>query len=171
MNSFDEAFTALIGNEGGYSDNPKDPGNWSSGKVGEGSLDGTMYGISAPVARRNGYVGPMKNLSLEVAKAIAKREYWDKYQCDQFDGRIAFQVFDAAYNGGRPAQWLQQAAGVTADGVIGAQTIGAVRSADPYKIVALFNSYRLDYLANLPMDTFDHGFMHRVANNLRIGAA
>lgn len=171
MNTFDEAFTALMGNEGGYSENPKDPGNWSSGRIGEGTLDGTMWGISAPVARRNNYSGPMKYLSQDAAKVIAKREYWDRYQCDQFDGRIGFQVFDAAYNGGHPAQWLQQAAGVTVDGAIGAQTIAAVRSTDPYKIVALFNASRLDYLANLPLDTFNDGLMHRIANNLRIGAA
>jgi lysozyme family protein len=113
----------------------------------------------------------MKNLSLEVAKAIAKREYWDRYQCDQFDGRIAYQVFDASYNGGHPAQWLQMAAGVTADGVIGAQTVAAVRAADPCKIVALFNAARLDYMADCPGDTFDDGWMRRIGKCLRIGAA
>jgi lysozyme family protein len=160
MSSFDEAFTALIGNEGGYADNPADPG-------GE-----TMWGITARIARAWGYAGAMKDLPLDTAKQIAKRNYWDPYQCDQFDPRIGFQVFDAAYNGGHPAQWLQQAAGVTADGVIGAQTAAAVRAADPLKIMMRFDAYRLIYFSSLnAWDSFGKGWCNRIAHNLLRGAA
>jgi lysozyme family protein len=159
MSSFDDAFTALIGNEGSYSNNPADPG-------GE-----TMFGVTARVARAAGYAGAMKDLPLDTAKQIARKNYWDPYQCDQFDARVGFQVFDAAYNGGRPAQWLQQAAGVTADGVIGAQTVAAVHAADPLKIIMRFDAYRLQYLGNLPTwPTFGHGWANRIANNLLMGA-
>lgn len=160
MSAFDDAFAALIGNEGGYSNNLADPG-------GE-----TMWGITARVARSCGYPGDMKDLPLDTAKAIARKFYWDPFQCDQFDPRIGFQVFDAAYNGGHPAQWLQQAAGVTADGIIGAITIAAVRGADPVKIIARFLAYRLQYLGNLSTwPTFGHGWSSRIANNLIRGAA
>lgn len=160
MSSFDDAFTALIGNEGGYSNNPADPG-------GE-----TMWGVTKVVAVANGYLGNMHSLTLNQAKVIAKTQYWDKYQCDQYDSHIGFQVFDAAYNGGHPAQWLQQAAGVTPDGVIGAMTINAVKSIDPMKIIMRFDGYRLQYLANLTTwPTFGHGWVNRVSNNLFKGAA
>lgn len=65
MSTFDDAFTALIGNEGGYSFNPADPG-------GE-----TMWGVTARVARGNGYPGAMKARPLSAAKQIAKTAYWD----------------------------------------------------------------------------------------------
>jgi lysozyme family protein len=160
MSSFDDAFSALISNEGRYSNNPDDPG-------GE-----TMWGITARVARAWGYTGAMKDLPLDVAKQIAKREYWDAYQCDQFDPRIGLQVFDAAYNGGHPAQWLQQAAEVPADGVIGAITIAAVRAIDPMRIEMRFDAYRLQYLGSLPTwPSFGHGWANRIANNLLRGAA
>jgi lysozyme family protein len=160
MSAFDDAFVALIGNEGGYANNPADPG-------GE-----TMYGITARVARANGYSGPMISLPLETAKQIAKAEYWDKYYCDQFDARIGFQVFDAAYNGGKPAAWLQQAAGVQADGRIGPVTIAAVKAVDARQIVMRFLSYRLTYLGGLSTwPTFGHGWANRIANNLLKGAA
>lgn len=160
MSSFDDAFYKLIGNEGGYSNNPADPG-------GE-----TMYGVTKRVAQANGYQGDMHALTLDAAKAIAKSQYWDKYQCDQFDSRIGFQVFDAAYNGGHPAQWLQQAAGVTADGAIGPETIAAVRAIEPLKIIMRFDAYRLQYLGNLgTWPTFGHGWANRIANNLIQGAA
>jgi lysozyme family protein len=160
MSNFDDAFVALIGNEGGYSNNPADPG-------GE-----TMWGITARIAHGWGYTGDMKDLPLDTAKAIAKKFYWDPYQCDQFDPRVGFQVFDAAYNGGKPAQWLQQAAGVTADGVIGAITTAAVRGADPLKIVILFNASRLLYYTSLgTFETFGKGWANRIAGNLRRAAS
>lgn len=160
ITSYDDAFTALMGNEGGYSNNPADPG-------GE-----TMWGITLRVARANGYTGPMRNLPQSTAKSIAKSEYWDKVKGDAFPPQIAFQMFDAIYNGGRPAQWIQQAAGVTVDGAIGPATIAAVKAADPDKIIMRFDAYRLQYLAALPArTTFAGGWMNRIANNLLIGAA
>jgi lysozyme family protein len=160
MSSFDDAFTALIGNEGGYSDNPADPGG------------ATMYGVTERVARAWGYTGAMKDLPLDTAKQIAKKNYWDPYQCDQFDPRIGFQVFDAAYNGGHPAQWLQQAAGVTADGVIGAITAAAVRAADPLRVIILFNASRILYYTSLgTWPDFGKGWSNRIATNLRRAAS
>lgn len=160
MNSFDDAFTALLGNEGGYVDNPADPGG------------ATMYGITEAVARSWGYQGAMQLLPLATAQAIAKARYWDAYQCDQFDPRIGFNVFDAAYNGGHPAQWLQAAAGVTQDGVIGAITVAAVRALDPMTIVARFNSSRISYYTSLTGEwpTFGRGWMNRLANNLLLSS-
>lgn len=86
MSSFDGAFDALIGNEGGYSNNPKDPG----GK--------TMWGVAERVARAAGYTGPMRELPRDTAKAIAKRLYWDPLHLDQFDPRVTFQIVDANYS-------------------------------------------------------------------------
>lgn len=155
ITSFDDAFGTLMDNEGGYSNNPKDPG-------GE-----TMYGITERVARRHGYTGNMQDLPLDLAKSIAKAEYWNPYQCDQMPPLVAFHVMDAAYNGGKPAQWLQQAVGVSADGVIGAKTIKAVRSMDSNVIIRRFDGYRLRYLASLKIwPDFGRGWANRIASNL-----
>lgn len=160
MTSFDDAFAALLGNEGGYVDNPSDPGG------------ATRWGVTERVARAHGYTGDMHDFPIEQAKQIAKGCYWDPYQCDQFDPRIAFQVFDAAYNGGRPAQWLQQAVGATADGVIGAQTIASVRASDPMKVIILFNASRILYYTGLnAWAEFGKGWTNRIANNLRRAAS
>lgn len=160
MSAFDDAFSALLGNEGGYVDNTADPGG------------ATRWGVTERVARAWGYTGDMKDLPIDTAKAIAKKNYWDAYQCDQFDPRIGFQVFDTAYNGGHPAQWLQQAVGVAADGVIGSITVAAVRAADPMKIVLLFNASRLLYYTSLgAWGSFGKGWSNRIANNLRRAAS
>lgn len=157
---FAEAFVALIGNEGGYSNNPSDPG-------GE-----TMWGVTARVARAHGYTGAMRDLPQATARAIAKTEYWDAHRCDEIPASVAFQVLDAAYNGGPVNRWLQMAAGVTADGVIGPATLAAVNAAEPHALIACFNGYRLTYLASLPTwPTFGRGWARRIANNLLRAAA
>jgi lysozyme family protein len=159
MANFDEAFKALIGNEGGYVNNPKDPG-------GE-----TMYGVTARVARAHGYTGSMIDLPLETAKNIAKAQYWTPYHCDSFADVVAFQVLDAAYNGGYPVKWLQLSAGITPDGKIGQQTIDAVNAINPYQIVLRFLSYRLSYFtACKPWPTFGRGWANRIATNMLRGA-
>lgn len=156
--NFDIAFEELLGNEGGYVENPADPGG------------ATRYGVTERVARANGYTGDMRELPLDEAKRIAKAQYWDKYQCDAFPLEVAFQVFDAAYNGGHPAQWLQQAAGVEVDGVIGEETLHAVIGGDPHFIAARFNALRLKYMTSLPIwPTFGKGWANRIADNLLRG--
>ncbi|WP_321810057.1 glycoside hydrolase family 108 protein [Burkholderia sp. BCC1985] len=160
MSSFDDAFDALIGNEGGYSNNPKDPG-------GE-----TMWGVTARVARAASYTGAMRDLPRDTAKAIAKRLYWDPLHLDQFDPRVAFQIFDANYNGGHPVIWMQGAAGAHVDGVLGPQTIAAVQATDPLRFVLRWNALRLIYFTSLATwPTFGKGWTRRIAANLTKGAA
>ncbi|HDR9075876.1 glycoside hydrolase family 108 protein [Burkholderia vietnamiensis] len=160
MSSFDDAFDALIGNEGGYSNNPKDPG-------GE-----TNWGVTARVARAAGYTGPMRDLPRETAKAIAKRLYWDPLHLDLFDPRVAFQIFDANYNGGHPVIWMQGAAGARVDGVLGPQTIAAVQATDPLRFVLRWNALRLTYFTSLATwSTFGKGWTRRIAANLTKGAS
>ncbi|KVP11956.1 hypothetical protein WJ85_17135 [Burkholderia ubonensis] len=160
MSSFDEAFDALIGNEGGYSNNPKDPG-------GE-----TMWGITARVARAAGYTGAMRDLPRETAKAIAKRFYWDPLQLDLFDPRVAFQILDANYNGGHPVIWMQGAAGAKVDGILGPGTIGAVQGVDPLRFMMRWNALRIRYFTSLKTWlTFGKGWAIRIANNLMKGAS
>ncbi|TAM16081.1 MAG: hypothetical protein EPN65_15240 [Pandoraea sp.] len=159
MSSFDDAFDRLIGNEGGYSNNPKDPG-------GE-----TMWGVTARVARAYGYAGAMRDLPRDTAKAIAKKLYWDPLHCDEYDPRVGFQLLDANYNGGQVVVWMQQASGAKADGALGPQTIAAVKATDPLQFVLRFNAYRTNYLTALNTWTdFGRGWARRIANNLLKGA-
>lgn len=157
MSSFADAFDSLMGVEKGFWDDP------AGGP--------TMYGVTERVARSWGYQGDMRQLSLDTARLIAKSEYWDRFQCDQFAPAIGYQVFDTAYNGGHPVQWLQQAVGVAVDGVIGAKTIAAVRAADTGKVVLAFNAARIKYLTSLDgWATNGKGWARRIADNLLKGA-
>lgn len=160
MSTFDDAFAALIGNEGGYSNNPADPG-------GE-----TMFGVTARVARANGYTGEMRLMPIETARAIAKRVYWDPLHCDEYDARIAFQLLDTNYNGGHTVLWAQQASGATPDGKLGPATIAAIKAAEPHAFCLRFVASRLTYLTSLKTwPKFGRGWANRIAANLLHGAS
>lgn len=156
--TFDDAFEKLLGHEGGYSNNPADPG-------GE-----TRYGITRITARKNGYLGEMRDLPKATAKEIAKRQYWDAVSADAMPDAVRFDLFDGAYNSG-PAQairWLQRAVFVDADGVVGPRTLMAASTYSPQSICARYNGHRLAMMTDLPTwSTFGRGWSKRIAANLQ----
>ena len=170
MTTFDAAFERLIGHEGGFSDNPNDPGNWTGGRPGVGKLLGTKYGIAA-----NTYPDiDIKALTLDQAKAIYRRDWWDKIHADQLPGAVAFQLWDFAVNAGisRAVISLQRAVGVADDGKLGPRTLAAVNAMPVPDVLARFNAERLEFYASLSTwPTYGKGWARRVAGNLRYAAA
>lgn len=151
--NFDNAFEALIGHEGGYVNHKKDPG-------GE-----TKYGIS----KRQYPLINIRDLTLDTAKAIYKRDYWNKVRGDELPYDIAFEVFDAAVNHGvgRATKWMQGCLDVNVDGLIGPKTLAAASTSDLYEFRCRFNGTRLLFFTDLKTwESFGRGWARRVANNL-----
>lgn len=164
--NFEKAFGRLIDHEGGYSTDHNDPGNWTGGKVGKGVMKGTKFGIAA-----NTYPNlDIKNLTIEQAKAIYKKDWWDKLGADQLHPSIVYQLWDFAVNAGksRALKELQQAVGVPDDGIIGPKTIAAVNATDVNDVLLLLASERLRFYTSLPTwSTYGKGWTNRVAENLQ----
>src|SRR5574340_333023 len=99
---FAEAFQRLLGNEGAYSEDANDPGNWTGGRVGEGELRGTKYGISA----KSYPALDIANLTEDQAQAIYYADYWMAHKLDQLPDVLRFDVFDGAVNSGLPTDPL-----------------------------------------------------------------
>ncbi len=167
--NFEKAFDRLIGHEGGYSIDRNDPGNWTGGKVGSGALKGTKYGIAA-----NTYPNlDIKTLTIEQAKVIYKKDWWDKLGADQFHPAIVYQLWDFAVNAGksRAVKELQQAVGVPDDGIIGPKTIAAVKAKDVNDVLLLLASERLSFYTSLKTwANYGKGWTNRVAENLKYAA-
>ena len=144
----DLAFAISIGHEGAaYDRTYGDPGNWTGGLVGNGTLLGSKYGISA-----NTYPNlDIANLTQADAEAIYERDYWAPLLCDQMPVPVACIVFDAGLNNGigRASRWLQGALGVTVDGIIGPETLGALAAAQPAALIASFMALRWEFMAGL----------------------
>lgn len=95
MSAFDTAFAIVVGIEGGYVNDPKDPG-------GE-----TKYGIS----KRRYPNEDIKNLTIERAKFLYQRDYWNSHHCDSLPWAEALLVFDTSVNGGNAERWHSMYAG------------------------------------------------------------
>jgi lysozyme family protein len=152
--NYDTAFERLIGHEGGYVNHPSDPG-------GE-----TRYGIS----KRSYPTVDIKALTLDGAKAIYKRDFWDKVRGDSLPYPVAFEMFDAAVNHGvkRAVEFAQEALGAHVDGQLGPVTLKAAQTVNPDAFIRRFNGARLEFFTNLPtFSSFGRGWARRVASNLK----
>jgi len=161
------AFNRIIGNEGGYVNNPADPG-------GE-----TNWGITWPVLHQA--IGAnllptdttIADMTRDQASVIYKAFFWDAGKMDQYDPAISFQVFDFAVNSGiqTALRHLQTAVGVAPDGNVGPVTVATIKSFKPAQVIMLLTAERLDFWRHLSVwSTFGAGWTGRAANNLRIGS-
>lgn len=169
MSSFETTFSRTIGHEGKFQANPKDRGNWTGGKERVGELKGTKWGLAAMTYPHL----DIANITLEQAKEIYFNDWWLKLKMDCWPNVIKYQMFDAAFNHGtgRANQFLQFAARVKDDGVIGPKTITAVNMTDPNDLVLRFLAKRLRYFTEVKTwAEFSKGWSLRVAQCLEYAA-
>lgn len=166
---FLEYFARLIGHEGSFSDDRRDPGNWTSGRVGIGELKGTKYGIAA---NTYGFLD-IEHLTLEDAQAIYWTDWWLKIGAEQMPPAVAYQMWQFAVNAGMDTarRGLQFAARVAQDGKVGPITLAAVAGADLNDLLLRFNAFVLEHYASLSTwPTFGRGWARRVAGSLLYAA-
>ena len=165
---FETILKRVVSHEGGFTDDKDDPGNWTGGKVGVGTLKGSKYGISAASYPEL----DIRNLSWNHAKEI----YWQWYRdCKLYNYRavMQYQLFDSAFNHGitRTNKLLQATVGATQDGIVGKNTLAAVAAVSDEDIVLLFLATRLQFFTDINHFTkYGRGWSRRVAQNLRYAA-
>ncbi|HKR19741.1 MAG TPA: glycosyl hydrolase 108 family protein [Stellaceae bacterium] len=125
---FDAAVAIVLAHEGGFQNDAADPGNWTGGAIGAGACVGTKYGITA--ATHPGL--DIAALSADDARAIYRRDWWDRLGLARLPSSLGAKLFDAAVNlGANPAivcfqRALNAVGGALAeDGVLGAATVAA----------------------------------------------
>jgi lysozyme family protein len=145
---FDAALAIVLAHEGGFQNDPNDPGNWTGGAVGAGICRGTKYGISA----RSYPDLDIAGLSTDAASAIYRRDWWDRLGLARLPAPLATKLLDAAVNlGPRPAiACLQHAlnaqGGVLAeDGLLGPATVAAAQSAPAETALAALREALADH--------------------------
>lgn len=147
--------------EGGYDDNPKDRGNWSSGTIGAGELKGTKYGIAAHV-----YPGiDIKSLTKTDAIAIYRRDYWPKVAGDQQPDGVDLIAWDICVNSGASRALKIEAAALGVDPnsarVLADQ---ASRETDKVLLIKTMCAKRAAFYRGLSsFDTFGKGWLRRNA--------
>jgi lysozyme family protein len=151
---FDHEIERVLDNEGGYVNNPADPG-------GE-----TKFGIS----KRSYPNVDIANLTRDQAKALYLRDFWTPVHGDDLPPMVAFMALDFAVNSGiqTSIRKLQAAAGVADDGHWGEVTQAAVKAANPVVLVLRLLAEHVDFRRKLStFKTFGAGWDGRLANDLR----
>jgi lysozyme family protein len=155
--------------EGGLSMDKTDPGNWTGGKVGVGTLKGTKYGISAA-----SYPAlDIQSLTQQTVKPIYFKDFWGKAGCHLLPKQLAFLTGDAAVQHGpaRAVEFLQAALKVPVDGAVGPVTIAAARNAVTEDAVDAALAERIKFYIKLPnqstQDVNAGGWAHRLVKVCR----
>ncbi|HEX2554263.1 MAG TPA: glycosyl hydrolase 108 family protein [Microvirga sp.] len=148
------ALAEVFGHEGGFTNDKRDPGNWTGGKVGAGRLLGTKYGIAA-----NSYPHlDIPRLTLAQAAEIYARDYWGPAGCDRLFAGVDLAAFDLAVNSGvgRVRQLLPKA-------------VGSENHAETVKRLC---ALRLSFMRSLKVwSTYSKGWSRRVARIEAVGVA
>lgn len=156
--NFPQCFALVLKNEGGYVDNPADPGG------------ATNLGCTKAVWEQ--YIGhsvtkeDIKALTPNDVMPLYKERYWDTVKGDDLPIGVDYAVFDLAINSGagKAAKTLQSALGVSADGKIGPATIAAAQAANSGEVASRICETRLAFLQGLSTwSTFGKGWGRRVA--------
>lgn len=155
--NFEDALAAVLHHEGGYVNHPSDPGGRTNLGVTQRVWE---EWVGHPVDEAT-----MRGLTAEMVAPLYKARYWDKIRGDDLPAGVDYCVFDCAINSGpgRAAKFLQEVAGVTADGAIGPATLAAVAKLDPSDVINQYQAKRLAFLQELSTwETFGKGWSRRV---------
>lgn len=150
----------VLATEGGFVDNPKDPGGATCKGV-------TLTTFSA-WRKKACSVNELQLLTDNEAADIFTAQYALPVRYNDLPAGVDYAVFDASVNSGpgRAAKLLQSALGFAKadiDGIIGAKTMAAIKVADPVDLIGRYNIERLNFMQTLRIwSTFGKGWTSRV---------
>lgn len=161
--------------EGGYTDNPKDAGNYTGGVVGKGMLSGTNHGISAVLYSayigRPATVADMKNMSVATAEKVWKKYYWDAIDGDNIPSQKLAELYIYSVGGGSSG-WLhiRQAANKVSGKKLFNENkspltkaqMQQVNKLNPQRMFNELYAIRKDFFTNHSNTTFIKGWLNRL---------
>ena len=157
LNNWEKSLALVLKSEGGYVNNPADPGGMTNLGVTKAVWE---EWVGHPVDEKI-----MRELTPERVAPLYKRKYWDACNCDNLPLGIDYLVFDFAVNAGvgRSAKTLQTAIGCVPDGAIGPNTMAAINKADPKSLIDKFSTAKTNFYQSLKtFSVFGKGWLRRV---------
>ena len=154
-NDYKECLELVLKSEGGWVNNPNDPG-------GE-----TNLGVTKAVWEE--YVGhpvtTMKNLTKDDVAPLYEQKYWRACYGEVLPRGLDFIVFSMGVNAGpgRSIKLLQSAIGCVPDSIIGPTTRSLILASNITTLIAKFSEARREYYRTLKtFPIFGKGWLARV---------
>jgi uncharacterized protein (TIGR02594 family) len=161
---FDRALVHVLEMEGGYSNDPYDPGGPTNKGITLNEF-AKWRSVTVTAVSKARLIAALKDIDAETVADIYRARYWQPASCAALPGAVAVMHFDAAVNHGvgGATRLLQAALGVTADGEIGPESLGAVRGQPARTIVERYAELRRARYRALPhFWRFGRGWLRRV---------
>lgn len=162
---FERALTHVLEMEGGWSDDPQDPGGPTNKGISL-AVFAAHRGERIKRKNREQLKDDLRNIPRDDVRGIYHKRYWLAARCEDLPGGLAFMHFDAAVNQGvgRAIRFLQQAVGATVDGIVGPRTMSAIfRSSESHAISAYGKLRERHYRGLKHFRRFGRGWLHRLA--------
>ena len=143
--------------EGGFVDNPNDPGGATNLGITLNTLD-DWENADLPVSA-------IRSLDRGLAEQIYHKNYWLKMSCGLLPAGVDLMVFDSGVNvgPGRAIEQLQDALMVDVDGDIGPQTLAAAARMSAHELIADMGLIEQHYYRGLKtFPVFGKGWLARV---------
>ena len=159
QSNWSNAFALMLKSEGGYVNNPADPGGMTNLGVTKATWENWVG--------RESDEAEMRGLTPEKVEPLYKKKYWDAVRGDELPAGLDYLMFDFAVNAGagRAIKTLQTAIGVTPDGGFGPMTMAAVQAVDSVELIERFSQAKEDFYRSLTtFSTFGKGWLNRVAD-------
>ena len=140
-----------------YVDHPSDPGGATRWGITFNTLKAWR---GKPVTKQD-----VRNLTKKEALDIYEAQYWKAVGADKLPEGLDYAVADYGINSGpaRAVKDLQRVLGVTADGVIGVQTLAALKGRSTVKLIEDLCERRLKFVQGLSTyKTFGRGWKARI---------
>ncbi|WP_288587442.1 glycoside hydrolase family 108 protein [uncultured Methylobacterium sp.] len=166
INAFERALPLVLKHEGGWSDDPQDPGGATNLGVTIGTLS---LWLGRPATKAE-----VKALTVATVAPIYRRNYWDAVQADALPPGLGYALFDFAVNSGkkRAVIGLQRALKVADDGKLGPLTLAAVATHKPADLIDALCDGRLAFLRALSTwPRFGKGWARRVEEVRKVALA
>ena len=157
--NFDACLKMLLAHEGGFVNHPRDPGGMTNLGVTRATL---AQWRKVPVLSVS--EDEMRSLKISDVAPIYRNRYWDAVRGDDLPSGVDWSVFDWAVNSGpsRATRALQRSVGAVADGVIGPNTLSAVKAADVGHVInSMFAERQAFYERLSTFDAFGKGWTRR----------
>jgi len=156
MSRFTDCLAFTLKAEGGFVNNPHDPGGATNFGI---TLDTLQTYLKRPCT-----VEDIQNVSPDTVQAIYQTTYWDRLDCDSLPHGVDLMVFDFGVNAGcsRSAKVLQSVVGTNPDGEIGNMTIHAALASPTIETILQLADSQVAYyksLSNFPI--FGRGWLSR----------
>ena len=143
--NFAPSLEAVLVSEGGFVNNPNDPGGATNKGVTQRVYDAWRV-VTGSLQQSVRFIAP-----IEVS-SIYQKQYWNAILGDQLPAGVDYCLFDEAVNSGpvKSVMDLQVALGVKMDGQLGLVTLGALNSiTDRVALLGKICDLRLNWLHRL----------------------